>query len=98
MQARAGGGGTVTEILKDHAKYVMKPASAEEPIPEDENNALREMHRQAHKMIFETMSGKKAGDDKKAGGDDKAGEEEKAGKEEEKAGDEKKKGADKAEE
>ncbi|KAM3514274.1 hypothetical protein MY11210_002064 [Beauveria gryllotalpidicola] len=68
--AGAGGGGGIVEILKDHAKYVANPPSAEEPIPEAENNALRETHRQAHKTIFEVVSGGggggKAGKDKGA--------------------------------
>ncbi|OAA40100.1 hypothetical protein BBO_06158 [Beauveria brongniartii RCEF 3172] len=68
-QPRAGGGGAggIVEILKDHGKYVAKPSLAEEPIPEAENNALRETHRQAHKTIFEVAlggGGNKAGKDK----------------------------------
>ncbi|TQW01014.1 hypothetical protein V2A60_002032 [Cordyceps javanica] len=79
VQARAGGG--IGDILKDHVKYVANPPSAAEPIPESENSALRETHRQAHKTIFEVMSGAggagKKGDGKKADGkkadDNKAG-------------------------
>ncbi|KAM3497520.1 hypothetical protein MY10362_009133 [Beauveria mimosiformis] len=68
-QPRAGGAGGIVDILKDHGKYVANPPSAEEPIPEAENNALREAHRQAHKTIFEVAlggGGNKAGKDKDA--------------------------------
>lgn len=53
MQARAGGG--IGDILKDHVKYVASPPSAAQPIPAEENNALRETHRQAHETIFKVM-------------------------------------------
>lgn len=59
MQARAGGG--IGDTLKDHVKYVTNPPSAAQPIPAEENNALRETYRQAHEPIFEVMSGKAPG-------------------------------------
>ncbi|PMB68486.1 hypothetical protein BM221_005065 [Beauveria bassiana] len=72
--AGGGGAGGILEILSDHGKYMAKPASAEEPIPEAKNNEMREMHRQAHKTIYETMLGgdkDKAGKDKEGAGQDK---------------------------
>ncbi|KAM0670270.1 hypothetical protein ACQRIT_001602 [Beauveria bassiana] len=74
----AGGAGGILQILTDHGKYMANPASAEKPIPDDENNQLRETHRQAHKTIYETV----LGGDKDQAGKDKAG----AGKGKEEAG------------
>ncbi|OAA75171.1 hypothetical protein LEL_07159 [Akanthomyces lecanii RCEF 1005] len=77
LQARAGGG--IGDILKDHAKYTTNPPSALEPIPAADNNAVRETHRQAHKTIFEVMTGgaggNKAGDKTGDKAGDKAGNE-----------------------
>ncbi|PQK15128.1 hypothetical protein BB8028_0005g06430 [Beauveria bassiana] len=92
-QPRAGGGGGggaggILQILTDHGKYMANPASAEEPIPEAKNNEMREMHRQAHKTIYETMLGgdkDKAGKDKEGAGQDKEG----AGQDKEEAGQDK---------
>ncbi|KAM3462389.1 hypothetical protein NHJ6243_004138 [Beauveria neobassiana] len=91
-QPRAGGGGGgaggILQILTDHGKYMANPASAEEPIPEAKNNEMREMHRQAHKTIYETMLGgdkDKAGKDKEGAGQDKEG----AGQDKEGAGQDK---------
>ncbi|KAM3525390.1 hypothetical protein NHJ13051_003997 [Beauveria bassiana] len=86
--AGGGGAGGILEILSDHGKYMAKPASAEEPIPEAQNNEMREMHRQAHKTIYETMLGgdkDKAGKDKEGAGQDKEG----AGQDKEEAGQDK---------
>ncbi|OAA60006.1 hypothetical protein ISF_06017 [Cordyceps fumosorosea ARSEF 2679] len=82
MQARAEGGaagaaaGGIATILKDHVKFMTAPATAEEEIPKEENNAMREGHRQVHKSLYEMMTGgKKAGDAADKAGDaaDKAG-------------------------
>ncbi|KAM3464206.1 hypothetical protein MY5147_009542 [Beauveria neobassiana] len=95
-QPRAGGGaGGILQILTDHGKYMANPASAEEPIPEVKNNEMREMHRQAHKTIYETMLGgdkDKAGKDKEGAGQDKEGagqDKEGAGQDKEEAGQDK---------
>ena len=55
MEQRAGGG--IGQILADHVKFVTNPASATVPIPEEDNNAAREAHRQAHATIFDVTSG-----------------------------------------
>ncbi|KJZ71908.1 hypothetical protein HIM_08753 [Hirsutella minnesotensis 3608] len=37
-----------SKILSDHNKFVADPATAKEPIPAEENNPIREVHRQGH--------------------------------------------------
>lgn len=85
LQARAGGG--IGDILKDHVKYTTNPPTALEPIPAEDNNALRETHRQAHKTILDVMTGgaagkagNKAGNDAADKGGDKADKADKADK------------------